>query len=233
MKMHDFFIRFIRRTKLVVSGSNRIMLFFFLLCLSFLTYAETISFKADSMQGTAGSKSDTTTLEGNAFVKTQDMEISAQTISLSGSDFRFINAQTKVSVVNSKTKMEFTCDRLFYDRESKTARLQGKVHLNDTENKVTADAQIIEYDEHNETAVLQINVNLQQKNNTCTGAYAVYKKTEQLLELSGSPKIVQGNDTFKAQEITLNMNTQEITMSGRVQGSISTTQNSSKSSNQQ
>ena len=94
MKMHDFFIRFIRRTKLAVSGSNRIMLFFFLLCLSFLTYAETISFKADSMQGTAGSKSDTTTLEGNAFVKTQDMEISAQTISLSGSDFRFINAQT-------------------------------------------------------------------------------------------------------------------------------------------
>lgn len=41
-----------------------------------------------------------------------------------------------------------------------------------------------------------------------------------MLELSGNAQIKQGSDTFRAQEITLNMDSQEITLDGRVKGSI-------------
>ena len=41
-----------------------------------------------------------------------------------------------------------------------------------------------------------------------------------MLEMSGNPKIVQGTDTFRAQEITLNLDTQEITLDGRVSGTV-------------
>ena len=47
-----------------------------------------------------------------------------------------------------------------------------------------------------------------------------YKKTDKMLELSGNAQIKQKNDTFRAQEISLNMDTQEITLDGRVKGSI-------------
>ncbi|MBQ1971154.1 MAG: LPS export ABC transporter periplasmic protein LptC, partial [Treponema sp.] len=63
-------------------------------------------------------------------------------------------------------------------------------------------------------------VELKQKDNTCTGAYAIYRKTDKMLELSGNAQIKQKSDTFRAQEISLNMDTQEISLDGRVKGSI-------------
>jgi len=182
--------------------------------------AERISFSADSMSGTAGSTSDTTTLEGDAYVLTSSMEISADSITMSGRNFRYIEASGSIEGKNLDTKMEFKCNSLTYDRETKIVLLKDSVHLDDTENSVSADAQIIEYNQNTDTAIMQIDITLKQKDNVCNGAYAVYRKKDQMLELSGNSQIKQGADTFRAQEITLNLDTQEITLDGRVNGSV-------------
>ena len=100
------------------------------------------------------------------------------------------------------------------------ARLEDSVHMVDVENEVTIDSQIIEYNQNKEVATMQIGVTIKQKNNTCTSAFSIYRKNAQMLEMSGNPKIVQGEDTFRAQEIILNLKSQEITLSGRVSGSV-------------
>lgn len=182
--------------------------------------AERITFSADSMSGTAGSTSDTTTLEGDAYVLTSSMEIAADSITMSGKNFRYIKASGNIKGKNLDTKMEFKCNSLTYDRETKIVLLKDSVHLDDTENSVSADAQIIEYNQNTDTAIMQIDITLKQKDNVCNGAYAVYRKKDQMLELSGNSQIKQGADTFRAQEITLNLNTQEITLDGRVKGSV-------------
>lgn len=184
-------------------------------------FCEEITFTADFMSGTAGSKTDTTTLEGNATVQTSSMNISADAIELSGEDFRFITATGTVSGSITESQMDFTCGKLKYDRQTKVAQLEDAVHLVDVANEVTADAQIIEYNQNSETAVMQIEITLTQKDNVCTSAFAIYKKSEQKLEMSGNPKIQQGTDSFRAQEITLNLETQEITLDGRVKGTVS------------
>lgn len=186
-----------------------------------MIFCEEITFTADFMSGTAGSKTDTTTLEGNATVQTSSMNISADAIELSGEDFRFITATGTVSGSITESQMDFTCGKLKYDRQTKVAQLEDAVHLVDVANEVTADAQIIEYNQNSETAVMQIEITLTQKDNVCTSAFAVYKKSEQKLEMSGNPKIQQGTDSFRAQEITLNLETQEITLDGRVKGTVS------------
>ena len=38
--------------------------------------------------------------------------------------------------------------------------------------------------------------------------------------MTGNPQVVQGENTFRAQEIILNLDTDEITMDGRVQGTV-------------
>lgn len=199
---------------------------FILLCISILfslaLSAEQMTFSADSMTGTAGSKSSTTILKGNAMVKTESMEIHAQTIELSGKNFRRIKASGTVSGKNTESKIEFTCEDMEYDRQTKTAVLRQGVELSDTENGVNAKAGLIEYNQKKETAIMQIQVNLTQKKNVCTSAYAIYSKGEQKLEMSGNPQIVQDGDTFRAQVIFLDMETQEITLTGRVKGSVST-----------
>ena len=78
---------------------------------------------------------------------------------------------------------------------------------------------------------MQIEIELTQKNNICSGAYAIYRKNDQLLELSGNSQIKQGEDTFRAQQITLDLNSQEITLDGRVKGSIIDEQKNAESEN--
>lgn len=196
----------------------------FVICLCMLAacalFAEKISFSAGNMSGQAGDSSATTTLTGGAFIQTSSMEITADEIELSGDDYRFINARGNISGKNLETKMEFTCDSMSFDRQTKVAMLQGNVHLVDIENDVKADAQIIEYSQNTNIAVLQININLTQKKNVCTGSYAVYQKNEQMLEISGNAQVKQDEDVFRAQQITLNLETQKITLSGNVKGSV-------------
>lgn len=200
--------------------NKKILFLYSVLTLPIFTFAEKITFSADSMSGTVGDKSDSTTLTGEAYVLTDTMEISADVISMSGKDFRYIDASGAIKGKNSESEMEFTCGRMKYDRETKIAQLMDNVTLTDTKNDVQAKAQMIEYNQDKDIAVMQIDIQLKQKDNTCTGAYAIYRKGEQMLELSGNAQIQQGNDTFRAQEITLNLDSQEITLDGRVKGSI-------------
>jgi lipopolysaccharide export system protein LptA len=194
----------------------------FLTCAVFSSplHSEKIKFHADSMSGVSGSTKDETKLIGNAFVSTSTLEIKAESITLSGEDFRYITAEGNVEGKNSESKMDFSCGKLTFDRQTKLAKLEDSVHLVDLENEVSADAQIIEYNQNKDIATMQIGVNLKQKNNTCTAAFAIYRKGSQILEMSGNPKIVQGDDSFRAQEITLDLKSQEIKLSGRVSGSV-------------
>ena len=201
----------------------------FFLIVSGQLFAEKITFSAGSMSGQAGDSSATTTLTGSAFIQTSSIEISADTIELSGDDYRFIKAEGAVSGKNLETNMEFICDSMSYDRQTKVAMLQGNVKLVDLENDVKADAQIIEYNQNTNIAVLQIGITLTQKKNICTGAYAVYQKNEQLLEISGNAQVKQENDTFRAQQILLNLDTQNITLSGNVKGSVTETKKAEES----
>ena len=56
---------------------------------------------------------------------------------------------------------------------------------------------------------------------------------EKLLDLSGNPKIIRDTDTFSAQEITLNMETEEITLDGKVRGSVVEKKTKEESENQE
>lgn len=183
-------------------------------------FAEKIIFSANRMTGQAGNSNTTTTLSGNAYIKTESMEIQADDVELSGDNYRYIKASGNISGKNTKSNMDFTCDTLEYDRTTKIAILKGNVKLDDKDNEVKAEAQVIEYNQDREIAILQIQIKLTQKDNLCSGSYAIYYKTTQLLELSGNAQVKQKEDVFRAQNITLDMNTQDITLGGNVKGKV-------------
>ncbi len=185
--------------------------------------AEKISFSADSMSGQAGNSNTTTTMNGNASVSTESIEIKADSLKLSGEEYRNISANGNISGKNLETNMEFNCDELNYDRITKKIILKGNVKLVDVENNVTCGAQIIEYDQDKDIAIMQIQISLTQKDNVCSGAYAVYYKDQQLLEISGNAQVKQNDDTFRAQFITLDLESQDITLGGNVKGTVTDT----------
>lgn len=194
------------------------------LCFTTLpVFAEKIIFSANRMTGQAGNTNTTTSLSGNAYIKTETMEIQADDVELSGENYRYIKATGHINGKNLKTNMEFTCDSLEYDRTTKLASLKGNVNLEDKDNDVKAKAQIIDYNQDTEIAVLQVQINLTQKDNVCSGSYAVYYKKAQLLEISGNAQVKQDDDVFRAQHITLDMDTQDITLGGNVKGTVTDT----------
>lgn len=185
--------------------------------------AETIVFSANKMTGQAGNSNTTTSLSGNAYIKTESMEIQADDVELSGDEYRYIKASGNITGKNLQSNMDFTCDSLEYDRTTKIALLKGNVKLDDKDNEVKAEAQIIEYNQDTEVAILQVQIKLTQEDNVCSGSYAVYYKITQLLELSGNAQVKQKEDVFRAQQITLDMNTQDITLDGNVKGKVTDT----------
>ena len=181
---------------------------------------EVIDFKADKMSGYSNKESEYSKLMGNAEIKTESMEIRADTIELTGKNFRYIKATGNVQRNQAEDNLEFACKELTYDRAEKIALFKGDVVLVDGENEVTAKAQRIEYNENTGVAIMQIAVELIKKDSISRGAFALYYKNEKKLELSGNPQVVQGDDTFRAQEIFFNLETEEITLDGQVRGSV-------------
>ena len=199
---------------------KRFILIFLVLFCAASSFAEKIKFSADSMSGQAGNSNTTTTMSGNAAVSTESIEIKADLLQLSGEDYKNISAQGNVAGKNLDTNMEFSCDSLSYDRITKQIVLKGNVKLLDVENNVNCGAQIIEYDQDKDIAIMQIQISLTQKDNVCSGSYAVYYKEQQLLEISGNAQVKQKQDTFRAQFITLDLETQDITLGGNVKGTV-------------
>ena len=217
-----------KKVQLMKIQKNKFAFCFSILLIIFASnfvFSEEITFSADKMNGSTGENSEYSKLSGNAFIKTESMEIKADEIILSGKDFRFINATGNVSGKSIESEFDFSCQQMEYDRETEIAVLKGNVSMIDTKNEINASAQIIEYNQKTEVAYMQINVKLVQKNNTCTGANAIYKKKEQTLELSGTPQIIKDKDNFKANEIFMNLETEEIILDGKVRGSVSDTSN--------
>ena len=208
-------------TKHVFFRTYSFAFFFLITAFSFSPlFSEDISFRSSSMRGNAGEKKQSTVLSGNAWIKTDSIEISADRIELSGDDYRFVKAEGNIKGDNSKSEISFSCNKLYYDRDTDIVQLEGNVTLEDQQNDVTASAQVIEYNQNTETALMQINVNLKQKESVCTAAIAVYRKQEQILEMSGNPVVKKKNDTFQAREIVFNLDTEEITLEGKVKGNV-------------
>ena len=197
-------------------------LFFLAACLmaAFPLGAENIIFRADSMTGSSSDSADYAKLSGNATIITQTMEIYADTIELSGKNYRYIKAYGNVSGTNTESKIDFTCEQLVYDRDTELAAMKNTVHLVDRANETVANAEIMDYDKKKDTVVMQISVTMQQKDNICIGSHAIYNTATKMLYLSGNPQITQGSDVFRAQEISLNLDTQEVRLDGRVRGSV-------------
>lgn len=179
-----------------------------------------IEFNAQKMSGSMKKDQDYTKLSGSAKIKTSSMEIQAEVIELYGTDFRYIRAEGAVQGVQEEEGLTFSCDSMEYDREEKIAVFNGTVILDDRENQVVAKAQRIEYREVDAIALMQVDVELSNEDSVSSCAFALYRKDEKLLEMTGNAQVVQGENTFRAQEIILNLDTDEITMDGRVQGTV-------------
>jgi len=182
--------------------------------------ADTFSFKADRMSGTKERGRETTILAGNAEVRSDNLLLKADRIEIQGNDNQFIECFGNVRGVEEEKNIFFNTDRLRYDRKLKIARLEGNSTLEDKKNELVAKGNFIEYDDQAEVAVFQISVRLFKDDMVCRSEYAIYRRNEKLLDLSGFPVVFKKDDEFRADRIRVDLETDDVIMEGAVSGTI-------------
>jgi len=76
------------------------------------------------------------------------------------------------------------------------------------------------FNQKNEIILLQMAVKLKSKDIACDSLFAVYNRNTSMLELTGKPTVKKGKDEFKAARISVNLDTEDIKLEGKVSGSV-------------
>ena len=196
-------------------------LVFFLLFAPLVSAAPVkITFSADKMQGSGEKGKNSTALTGNAKVSVDSLNIYGERIELYGKDYRYIKASGNVTGEDAEKGFTFSAASLSYDRETEVAEFMGQAKVEDTKNKVETAAERIEYNQKNEIILLQMAVKLKSKDIACDSLFAVYNRNTSMLELTGKPTVKKGKDEFKAARISVNLDTEDIKLEGKVSGSV-------------
>jgi len=182
--------------------------------------SDVFTFRADRMSGSRALGRETTILIGNAEVRSDNLLLRADRIEIHGDDNQFIDCIGNVWGHEEEKDILFLTNRLRYDRTLKIARLEGNSTLEDRQNEIVARGRFIEYDEQNEVVVFQISVRLFKDDMVCRAEYAVYRRSEKLLDLSGFPVVYKGDDEFRADRIRVDLETDDVFMEGNVSGTI-------------
>jgi lipopolysaccharide export system protein LptA len=182
--------------------------------------ADTFTFRADKMAGGKATGREVMVLTGNAQVKSDSITLRAERIEMRGEDNNIVECYGNVTGYEEEKDIYFRADNLVYDRKTKIAKLTGNSTLEDRKNEIVVRARYIEYDDGSEIAVFQISVRLLRKKMVCRSEYAIYRRQEELLDLSGFPIVFRESDEFRADKIRVDLDTDDVIMTGAISGTL-------------
>ena len=183
-------------------------------------WPDSVSFSADSVESVLAKGREHTILSGRARVTTGKVSISADRIELFGKDFQYMQCSGSVIVRDEDSGITLRSPELYYDRELKLSRATGPSVLEDAKNKLVLKAEWIENDGENEVMVAQVAVRILKEDLACRAEYAIYRRKDKHLELTGAPSADKSGDVYHAARIVVNTDTEEITLEGDVGGTI-------------
>lgn len=197
-----------------------VSLLLFLLAPLAVGAGDTFSFSGDRTEIVLAEGRERTLLQGNARVVSDEITLEADEIELSGTDFRYAATRGNVRVIDSARDMTISADRVRFDRETENSRAIGNVIVDDRANDLIVKGGYLETREGGDLLFMQISVRVLQDDLTARAQFLRYRRLEEVLELSGFPVVYWKGDDYRAVRIILNLDTEEIEMQGRVEGSV-------------
>ena len=195
-------------------------LVFFTLIFGVSLYSDVFTFRADRMTGGKASGKEVMILLGAAEVQSDNLILMAERIEIMGEDNQFVECTGNVWGRDDEEGVIFQTDKLRYDRKLKIARLEGDSTMEDKKNEVVAKGRFIEYNDETGIAIIQISVRLFKDKMVCRSEYALYRRHEKTLDLSGFPVVYKSGDEFRAERMQVDLDTEDVIMEGGVSGSI-------------
>ena len=201
-----------------------ILIFILIFISSVFSENKDFNFSSDRTSISLAEGSELTRLLGNAKISSEDTNISADSIELFGEDFRYARCSGNVLVVDTKQGIRITTENLFYDREKELMTISGYAEMIDQKNEIVVKGSYFENRGKENITIIQIGVRILKASDndsmTCRSEYAKFNRDKEILDLSGMPLVIWKDDEYRATRITINLETDEITLTGEVSGTI-------------
>ena len=215
--------------------NKRFLLILFLIYLPALLFSQeaepaeeesddSFSFSSNRTEAILAKGKEHTILQGNAVIITNNREIRADRIDIYGEDFDLAVCSGNITVIDSKNDTTLICEDLRFNRETEVVIVEGYSEMEDRKNELIAKSGFIEDKSQEEFTILQIGVRILKISDgetmSCRSEYAGYDRKNNILELTGMPRVYWKGDTYEAARIIVNLDTDEIKLEGNVSGSI-------------
>lgn len=179
-----------------------------------------IRFRGDRTRVELADGRERTILEGNARVESTDFVIEADRIELTGDNFRFVETSGGVTVTDRARDLTITAAGLRFDRDTENVRASGNVQVEDRTNDLLLKGGFLETVNGGDVLLVQISVRVLRDDLTARAQFLRYRRSDDVLELSGFPVVFREGDEYRADRIVFNLETDEIELQGGVEGEI-------------
>ncbi|MCL2520368.1 MAG: hypothetical protein FWE37_05140 [Spirochaetaceae bacterium] len=177
-----------------------------------------ITFTANTMNSFFRGGQNILLLEGNTRIESDDFEITAHIVELSGQDYNLIMAQGNVRIYRKASSTVITSDNFNYNRTTLHLTAAGNVYIIDAEQNLRVRSLFLEQAGENANYFLSGSVIVMKDEIFARAGSAIYDSTNETLLLIGEAEAVQDGNVMRADRIEINTATNTIRMVGNVSG---------------
>ena len=198
------------------------------LLLAFLTietaYADNITFSSGNTSMQMKGDNRIVRLSEGANINTGDVEIKAQTVTITGKDYSNLECDGNVSINDFKHRITIYSTSLIYNRITQSIVVDGWIELQDLNNEVAASAAWLDFNMDEGILKMQIRAKIIKKTEKgpmiCRADNIIFNRDNNTLLLSGNSSVNWDGNSYNANNIQVDLKTEEIKMVGEIKGNI-------------
>jgi len=193
-------------------------------CLSYLNADDAIRFSGGYTRAVMIEGREAIVLTQGAEVEAGPISLKAQRIELFGPSSRYLTGSGKVAISDVEHGTTIYTNEISYDRETGVLIADGWVEVEDIVHELIASAGYMDY--NSETAQMKLQVSAIIARNTAEGVMRAKGNTitvdseEGLITISGDARVTYKDNLYQADITIINTETNEIEMSGNIQGAV-------------
>lgn len=203
---------------------RKLLVFVLLLLSLFPIFSDQITFSAAESSVRLKDGRENVTLSGSAEVSTGSLTINADYMTLSGEQWRYIECSGNITIRDSERNLEIRTSVLWYDRMEERLLISSYFEIEDRINEMSARASHLEYDMKNEILTLSSQVSFSKINEDDviigSSERLSYDREREMLILSGSCRVIYDGDEYRAEQITIDMESDSISLNTSIRGQI-------------
>lgn len=192
--------------------------------LSFSLFSSSIVFSGGKSSVTLKEGNKEVTLTEGATVISDSIEIKSDTIIIKGENWEYVSCTGPTTITDKERGLEIKANSLFYDRAKEIITIPSWFEINDNKEELFAEGGALMYDLDAERLELDMSIRLLKVTSSgimkTNAEKVIYNRHDNTLSLMGRAGVDWNGDTYNAESISVNLETESIVLSGRIKGEV-------------